>query len=86
MNYRVEVEKSAKKKLEKLPKKYQTQILKSLKALESDPRPHGYIKMKGGKVSRYRMRIGSYRIVYQIKDKVLLVLVVDIGDRKEIYE
>ena len=50
-----------------------------------DPRPNGVEKLAGGDVSRYRVRVGDYRIVYRIDDQVLTVLVLKVGDRKEVY-
>jgi mRNA interferase RelE/StbE len=51
--------------------------------LANDPRPHGHEKLKG--VNAYRIRVGNYRIIYEIHDQIITVVVVDIGDRKEIY-
>jgi mRNA interferase RelE/StbE len=54
------------------------------KKLKRNPRPNGYKKLKGNE-NLYRIRSGNYRVVYQIQEKVLIVLVVRIGDRKDIY-
>ena len=51
--------------------------------LEINPRPFGYIKLKGR--NAYRIRAGNYRIIYEIEDKILKVTVIEAGDRKEIY-
>lgn len=51
--------------------------------LETNPRPFGYKKLKGREA--YRIRVGNYRIIYEIEDKILKVTVIDAGDRKEIY-
>ena len=59
-------------------------IVKSLHGLEDNPRPPGCVKLQGNE-ELYRVRAGDYRIVYQIRDTVLLVLVVQIGHRGEIY-
>lgn len=59
-------------------------ITTALHALERDPRPPGCVKLQGGE-ELYRVRVGDYRIVYQIQDGVLVVLVVQIGHRREIY-
>jgi mRNA interferase RelE/StbE len=59
-------------------------LTKALRALENDPRPAGCVKLQGGD-ELYRVRIGDYRIVYQVQDAMLLVLVAQIGHRREIY-
>lgn len=51
--------------------------------LQNDPRPPGSVKLTG--VSYHRIRVGDYRVLYRIKDDVLIVLVVEIGHRREIY-
>jgi mRNA interferase RelE/StbE len=51
--------------------------------LEINPRPFGYIKLKGR--DAYRIRVGNYRIIYEIEDKILKVTVIDSGNRKDIY-
>jgi mRNA interferase RelE/StbE len=55
-----------------------------LRALENDARPPGCVKLQGGD-ELYRVRVGDYRIIYQIQDTVLVVLVVQIGNRRDIY-
>ena len=82
--YSVTVSKSAKKTLSKLPNEVIKKILDALDELGEDPRPMGYIQLKGR--SGYRIRVGNYRIIYDINDDELLALVVEIGDRKEIYK
>ena len=52
-------------------------------SLESNPRPLGCKKLKGREA--YRIRVGNYRIIYEIEDKILKVIVIDVSDRKEIY-
>jgi mRNA interferase RelE/StbE len=55
-----------------------------LHALENNPRPPGCVKLQGGD-ELYRVRVGDYRILYEVQDAVLVVLVVQIGHRGEIY-
>ncbi len=84
--YRIEYNKRYLKDLEKIPKYAQKQILKEIQELAYDPRPDGCKKLQGSdKVPLYRIRCGDYRVVYTINDHVLLVLVIEIGHRKEIY-
>ncbi|MHC4926714.1 MAG: type II toxin-antitoxin system RelE family toxin [Planctomycetota bacterium] len=58
---------------------------KKLRELEADPRPHGYKQLKG-KQELYRVRTGDYRIIYTLNDNQLLVLVVKIGNRRDVYQ
>jgi len=55
-----------------------------IRALSANPRPSGCAKLQGP-ADLYRVRSGDHRIVYQIQDAQLLVLVVHVGDRKEVY-
>ena len=61
----------------------QTRIIKSLRKLEENPRPPGIQKLK--EEDAYRLRVGDYRVIYEIHDKVLLVLVVSVGHCREVY-
>ena len=83
--YRIEVTPRALKDLRALPKKERQRIAEQIDALKTDPRPTGCKKLKG-REDFYRIRVGDYRVVYQIEDEVLLILIVRVGDRKEIYE
>jgi mRNA interferase RelE/StbE len=62
----------------------QKRLVRRLKTLRQNPRPQG-VKKLAGEENVYRLREGDYRIIYTIHDKELIVLVVKIGDRKEIY-
>ncbi len=84
MSYRVEVKKSAAKVLKKIPKADRKRIVNKIDSLaESLPSPDT-TKMKGNNPF-HKVRIGDYRIVYEIQDEVLLILIVKIGHRKDIY-
>lgn len=85
MAYRIEVTPRARKDLKALPKRERQRVAEQIDALISDPRPTGCRKLKG-REDFYRIRAGDYRVVYQIEDEVLLILIVRVGDRKEIYE
>ena len=82
--YKVKVRKNAIKQLAKLPSKEALRLLNKLKSLAIDPRPNGCKKLKGFK-NYYRIRTGNYRIIYSINDKILIVEVIKIGNRKDIY-
>jgi len=84
MAYTVEVAPAAERQLKALPKPIQTQIGRRIDKLVENPRPHGVEKITGGN-DLYRVRSGDYRILYTINDQKLLVLVIKIGDRKEVY-
>lgn len=74
----------AERQLRALAESVQKRIVKRLKSLRENPRPQG-VKKLAGEDDLYRIWQGDYRIIYMIRDKELIVLVVKIGDRKEIY-
>ena len=81
--YRVVFRKSVQKDLRAIPKQDQIRILRRISHLADDPRPVGCKKISGQE--RYRLRQGNYRILYEIIDGVLVVTVVEVGDRREVY-
>jgi len=84
LSYRIEVKRYAAKALKKIPKPDQKRIAERLDRLaESPPNPET-TKMKGNNPF-HKIRVGNYRIVYEIRDDVLVILVVKIGHRKDIY-
>lgn len=83
MAYSVLLAPPAERQLKALAEAAQKQILTRLKTLQYNPRPQG-IKKLAGEGDLYRIRDGSYRIIYTIQDKELIVLVVKISDRKEV--
>lgn len=82
--YRVEVARRAVKALAALARPEQQRVRAAIELLADAPRPPGCVAMAGEK-STYRVRVGVYRIVYEIHDGVLLVQVVRIGHRREVY-
>ena len=82
--YSIEYKKTALKEMTKLPKNIAAAIDSVIYGLRVNPRPHGYIKLKGNN-KLYRIRSGDYRIIYEIKNNVLVILIVTIGHRKDIY-
>jgi mRNA interferase RelE/StbE len=82
--YKVTLSKAAQKQLDKLSDTVADPILDAIATLASNPRPSGVKKLKGR--DGYRIRKGDYRIIYDIHDYVLIVDVIAIGHRKDIYE
>lgn len=83
--YSVELKVSARKELERLPAKLIERIFPKLEGLASDPRPAGCKKLKGGQ-REWRIRVGDYRVVYTIDDEKLLVSVMRVRHRSEVYD
>lgn len=82
--YKVLIKPSAVKEIEAIPRKKDRQLIaQKIKQLATDPRPHGCQKLSGH--DRYRLRQGLYRIIYSIEDNELVVYVVKVGHRKDIY-
>ena len=84
MVYKIKIDKKAQKEFDKLPVHVQSKLEEKIDELAQNPRPHGAIKLTN-EDDLYRIRVGDYRAIYQIQDKILLILVVKIGHRKEIY-
>ena len=82
--YLVSIDRAAAKVLLGFPEKDQLRIRDRIDALAANPRPVDCKKLQG-EDGLYRIRSGDYRVVYAIRDKQLLVLVVRIGDRKDVY-
>lgn len=85
MTYKIVIENRALAELANLPKKIQRQIANKIDHLAKNARPSGCKVLKKDK-SLYRIRSGDYRIVYQIRQKQVLVLVVRIAHRKDVYK
>lgn len=84
MGHRIEIKRSAAKEIAALPKRDQRRVLASIEALADEPRPAAARKLTGSE-NAYRIRVGDYRVVYQVVDDILTVLVVRVGHRKEVY-
>ena len=83
MTYQIRIKKRAIKALTKINEPYYTHIKQAIYSLQDNPRPQGYKKLKGR--DAYRIRVANYRIIYEIFDTKLLVDVITIGHRKNIY-
>ena len=84
MTYSVLLSPPAERQLRSFPLAIQKRLVKRIKALQNDPRPPG-VKKLAGKDDLYRIREGDYRIIYTIQARELVILVLKIGDRKEVY-
>ena len=84
-SYRVLIKPSAAKELEAVdPKKDRQRIVAGIRSLAEDPRPPGCEKLVGTD-DRYRIRVGRYRVIYSVGDGELVVVVVRVGHRKDVY-
>lgn len=87
MVYRIELKLAALRDLKKLPGEAIHRITAAIDALAPEPRPSGVKKLQGkGRHVFYRVRVGDYQVIYQVQDDEVLVLVVRIADKKEIYQ
>ncbi len=84
MRYRIQIKPRATKALAKIPNPHRRRIAKAIDSLAADPRPSAARKLTGA-ADAWRLRVGDYRIVYDIVDNILTVYVIRIGHRKDIY-
>ena len=83
-NYRIFIKKSAAKEIERIEKTDRIRIVEKIRSLSSDPRPSGSKKLSGQE--KFRIRQGTYRILYQVIDDQLIVNVVRVGNRRDVYK
>jgi mRNA interferase RelE/StbE len=81
--YRIEIKRSAVKEIKKLPSKDIPKILAQIESLSENPRPGDSIKLS--QEEKYRVRCGQYRILYAVEDQVLIVYIVRVGHREDVY-
>jgi mRNA interferase RelE/StbE len=84
LRYLLRIAPRAERDLARLPEAVRSRIVARIRLLASDPRPHGTKKLSGEE-DFYRVRVGDYRIVYEIQDKRLVVLVAKVGHRRAVY-
>lgn len=82
--YKLEVAKSALKELKRLPAIHQARILRAINELAKNPRKGNVRPMVGS--TAWRLRIGNYRVIYDINDKQLFILIIRIRHRKDVYK
>ncbi len=84
MSYEVQILPKVARQIKALSVEVRQDISLTIQSLANDPRPVGVKKLSGEK-DIYRVRAGNYRVLYQIVDKVLVVVVVSVGHRREVY-
>ena len=87
MSYRIEFRPAAVRNLASLDPFIRRKVVADIEKLAGNPRPHGVEKLEA-KEKLYRVHVGpgkDYRVIYQIQDETLLVVVVKVGDRKDVY-
>ena len=82
--YEIEILPAARRQIKKLPSPAQAQILDRIEDLRFDPRPSGVAKL-AGEEGLYRVRSGDYRILYTIDDDQVVIFIVRVGHRREVY-
>ena len=84
MTYKVEFSRRAEKQFEALPQQIQIRLRPRIDELALYPRPPSARKLEGAE-NQYRIRVGDYRIIYEIQDSILHIILVRIGHRSEVY-
>lgn len=83
-SYKLEIKTTARKDLERLQPSTAMRVAEAIESLAGDPHPIGSRKLKGFDY-RYRIRVGDYRVIYEIRDAILTIFIIRIGHRKDIY-
>jgi mRNA interferase RelE/StbE len=83
VTYAVNILRAARGQLAKIAEQDRNRIIAAIRALANVPRPHGCKKLSGR--SAWRIRVGTYRVLYEIYDERLVVVVVSVGHRKDVY-
>ena len=88
MIYTIEFAPNAERQFSKLPQNIKIQLFDTIQSLSREPRPHNasYLQSKSTKSKYLKIRKGDYRIIYTIEDDILIVLIVSIGHRSDIYK
>lgn len=84
MSYQIIIPKPVQKQLNNLSQKMRSRLLAEIRLLKDNPRPNGVKKLKGYE-NIYRLRVGNYRVIYEIKDREMIVLVLSSIHRKDAY-
>ena len=84
MKYSVEFSRRAARQIDGLETDLRVRVIKRIEALSDNPRPPGVQKLSGSE-GDYRIRIGDYRVVYEIRDALLMVLIMKVAHRRQVY-
>lgn len=85
MAYRISFKPAAERQLRRLPRQVQVRLIERIDELAGNPYPSGVKKLKA-KVDLFRIRVGDYRIIYTVQGDKFVVLIVRVGDRRDIYD
>ncbi|MGB0564429.1 MAG: type II toxin-antitoxin system RelE family toxin [Spirulinaceae cyanobacterium] len=85
MSYQIVIKSAAQRQLKKLTPQVQQALIAVIEGLAQDPRPPGCKKLKG-RQAEYRVRWGDYRIIYSVADAALIIRVIKVGHRRDVYE
>ena len=84
MPYQIIIERTARKDIQKINQPDQVRIIQSIGLLADEPRPDGCKKLKGREA--WRIRVGNYRVIYEIQDNLLIIIVITVGHRRDVYK
>lgn len=84
MAYELQFKSSAWRTIQKLDRSARGRIVEVIMGLSENPRPRQAVKLSG-KGGYYRLRTGDYRVIYEVQDRALVVLIVRVGHRRDIY-
>ena len=82
--HRLEITRKARQQLERLPSQARSRVETAIQRLAANPRPPGSIKMADMK-NGWRIRVGTYRVIYEVHDDVLVVVIIRVGHRRDVY-
>jgi mRNA interferase RelE/StbE len=82
--YSVEISSTAERQIRRLPRSDQIRVVRAISSLATDPRPSGCRKLTGHD-DVFRIRVGRYRVLYSISGRCLTIIVLKVGDRRDVY-
>lgn len=83
-DYEIVIVGAVRRQLKQINRDDKKRILDKIQSLAENPRPYGYKELKGND-NLFRIRAGDYRIIYEIQDKILLITVLKVGNRRDVY-